>query len=124
VNEVVPYEELDEAVDRVCKKLINKMPDCLRYTKIQCNFWGDLAWTTLAHARDWLTLHYATAEPLEGFRAFLEKRPADFMKFRRLQAEGRAYEYLWGAPVKTCPNCGQRFLPEEFDFCGKCGAKL
>jgi len=124
VNEVVPYAQLDEAVDELCEKLIHKMPDCLRYTKAQCNFWGDLAWTTLAHARDWLTIHYATAEPLEGFRAFLEKRQADFMKLRGLAAEGKAYEYHWGAPVKSCPSCGTNYLPEEFEFCGKCGARL
>ena len=46
VNEVVPYEKLDEAVRGLCEKLINKFPDCMRYTKVQCNFWGDLAWTT------------------------------------------------------------------------------
>jgi enoyl-CoA hydratase/carnithine racemase len=124
VNKVVPYERLDEEVDLLCEKLIHKMPDSLRYTKVQLNFWGDLAWNTFGHARDWLSLHYATAEPLEGFRAFLEKRPADFLKLRRLAAEGKAYEYQWGAPVRECGNCGERFLPEDFDFCGKCGVRL
>jgi naphthoate synthase len=124
VNKVVPYEELDSAVGELCEKLVHKMPDCLRYTKIQSNFWGDLAWHTLAHARDWLSLHYATEEPLEGFTAFLEKRKADFLKFRRLAAEGKAYEYRWGAPTKNCKKCDARFLPANFKFCGVCGAEL
>lgn len=124
VNKVVPFEKLDEAVGEVCQKLVNKMPDCLRYTKIQANFWGDLAWTTLAHARDWLSIHYATAEPLEGFGGFIEKRPIDYMRFRKRAAEGKAYEFHWGAPVKACPKCGVKNLPEDFGYCGKCGNKL
>ncbi|MEM2213264.1 MAG: enoyl-CoA hydratase-related protein [Candidatus Nezhaarchaeales archaeon] len=124
VNKIVPHDKLDEEVNAVCQKLINKMPDCLRYTKVQCNFWGDLAWTTLQHARDWLSIHYATAEPLEGFKAFLEKRPARFLELRKKAAEGKAYEYYWGALVKTCPKCGTKYLPEDFEYCGKCGAKL
>jgi len=124
VNEVVPYDKLDETVNELCKKLIAKMPDCLRYTKTQANFWGDLAWTTLAHARDWLTMHYATAEPLEGFGAFTEKRPIDHMQFRKRMAEGKAHEYHWGPMVKVCRKCGAKNLPEAFEYCGKCGAKL
>ncbi|MFQ6091676.1 MAG: zinc-ribbon domain-containing protein [bacterium] len=58
--------------------------------------------------------------------AFLEKRPADTKKFRTLAARGKAYdyEYLWGAPAKSCPRCETKYLPEDFQFCGKCGAKL
>lgn len=29
-----------------------------------------VAWTTFQYARDWLSVHYATAEPIEGFKAF------------------------------------------------------
>ena len=71
VNVVVPYDWLDEAVDSARQKLVEKFPDCLKYTKVQCNLWGDLAWTTMQHARDWLGVHYATGEPIEGFNAFL-----------------------------------------------------
>ncbi len=125
VNEVVPYEKLDEAVDRVIEKLVNKFPDCMRYTKVQCNFWGDLAWTTFQHARDWLTIHYATGEPIEGFSAFLEKRKVDYIGLRKLSKEGKSHTYYpWGAPIKYCDKCGAKYLPQEFEYCGKCGAKL
>ena len=124
VNEVVPYEKLDEAVQGLCEKLINKFPDCMRYTKVQCNFWGDLAWTTLQHARDWLAVHYATAEPIEGFSAFLEKRKVDYIGMREKSAKGGSHTYIHGAPLKSCVKCGAKYMPEEFSFCGKCGANL
>ncbi|MFW9825137.1 MAG: enoyl-CoA hydratase/isomerase family protein, partial [Candidatus Thorarchaeota archaeon] len=44
VNEVVPYVEIDEAVDKMCEKLIDKFPECMRYTKQQVNFWKDFVW--------------------------------------------------------------------------------
>lgn len=123
VNEVVPYEKLDEAVNTVCQKLIDKFPDCLRYTKVQCNFWSDLAWTTFQHARDWLSVHYATAEPIEGFKAFLEKRKVDYRGMREKDIEGKSRSYIFGPPMKSCAKCGTKYLPEEFKFCGVCGAE-
>jgi len=124
VNEVVPYEKLDEAVDRVAQKLIDKFPDCMRYTKVQCNFWTDLAWTTFQHARDWLSIHYATAEPIEGFRAFLEKRKVDYRAMRQKDIAGKSRSYMWGPPMKSCAKCGAKYLPDEFKFCGVCGAEI
>jgi len=124
VNEVVPYEKLDEAVAGLCNKLIDKFPDCMRYTKVQCNFWGDMAWTTLQHARDWLSVHYATGEPIEGFRAFLEKRKVDYRAMRKKSADGGSHAYIHGAPLRHCSKCNAMYLPEEFNFCGKCGASL
>src|SRR4030095_4621676 len=44
VNEVVPYNKLDEAVELMAAKLYNKLPECLRYTKQQINFWRDISW--------------------------------------------------------------------------------
>ena len=77
INQVVPYAELDDAVATMAAKLVDKFPECLRYTKQQTNFWKDLAWyQTAGHAREWLALHYTTLEPNEGMRAFVEKRRA------------------------------------------------
>src|SRR3990172_2581878 len=120
VNWGVPRQELDAKTREVADKLIDKFPECLRYTKQQVNFWKDFAWSmTIGHARDWLTLHFATREPFEGMRAFLEKRKPDY------RASGSdSPEFLHGSPALTCPSCGATGLPMNFAFCGKCGARL
>jgi enoyl-CoA hydratase/carnithine racemase len=125
VNQVVPKSALDEAVAALAEKLLDKFPECLRYTKQQVNFWKDLGWhLTIGHARDWLTLHFTDTEPYEGMSAFVEKRPPDYRGLRRRAAEGGSSEYLFGPPVKSCPKCRSKGLPENFRHCGLCGAKL
>jgi len=125
VNKAVPYSELDSAVEEVCNKILSKFPECLRYTKVQVNFWKDFVWNnTIQHARDWLALHMGSTEALEGMRAFVEKRPADYKGIREKLAKGEAPEFPWGAPTKSCPKCGAKNIPEQFKFCGVCGNKL
>ena len=83
VNQVVPYKDLDKAVNEMAEKLHNKLPECLRYTKQQLNFWRDLSWhTTIGHARDWLAIHNLSFEVEEGISAFSEKREVDYKKVR------------------------------------------
>ena len=125
INQVVPAAELDSAVNAMVQKLLDKFPECLRYTKQQVNFWKDLAWhSTVGHARDWLTLHFTDVEPYEGMTSFVEKRPPDYRGLRRRAAEGGSSEYLFGPPMKRCAKCGAKGMPEQFTFCGSCGAKL
>lgn len=125
VNMVVPSEKLDEAVDELCQKLVKKFPECMRYTKQQTNFWRELAWhSTIGHARDWLSIHYASWEPNEGMSAFVEKREADYMKLRERARDGGSSEFMWGPYSRQCGACGARGIPEEFSYCGKCGEKL
>jgi len=125
VNRVVPYEQLDTVVKEFCERLVLKFQECLRYTKQQTNFWKDLAWyLTIGHAKDWLSLHFACAEPHEGMTAFVEKRAPDYLKLRQRAAQGKSPEFLWGPYRKTCPQCGVQGLPESFEYCGKCGTKL
>ncbi|MFQ5908621.1 MAG: enoyl-CoA hydratase/isomerase family protein [Thermoplasmata archaeon] len=125
VNQVVPYTKLDDAVRVMADKLIDKFPESLRYTKQQVNFWKDLAWyNTIGHARDWLSIHFATEEPREGMQAFAEKRDAHYRELREKAAAGGAPSYAWGAPVGACGKCGAKGLPSDFDHCGVCGAKL
>jgi len=125
VNEVVPYPELDAAVDAMARKLVEKLPECMRYTKQQTNFWRDFSFhLTVGHARDWLTLHSGSPEVYEGFRAFRERRPVDYLGVRRRAAEGGSSEFLWGPPMRACAACGAKGIPEGFAFCGNCGAKL
>lgn len=83
VNEVVPREKLDEAVDAMCAKLIDKLPECTRYTKQQLNYWREVSWhQTIGHARDWLSIHNLSPEVREGIMAFVEKRPIDYAAVR------------------------------------------
>ncbi len=75
VNWVVPAAELDAKVDETVDELARKLPQTVRYTKQQLNFWRDLAWAqTIGHARDWLALSMATDEPKEAVRRFLERK--------------------------------------------------
>jgi enoyl-CoA hydratase/carnithine racemase len=125
VNYVVPLDELDNKVDEIVEKLVNKFPECTRYTKQQLNFWKDFAWNqTIGHAKDWLSIHFSSFETHEGMQSFVEKRKPDYIKLREKAKNGKSSETLWGANFKNCDNCGTKYLPEEFDFCGKCGNKL
>ena len=84
VNQVVPYELLDDAVNVMAEKLFNKLPECLRYAKQHLNFWRDLSWhTTIGHARDWLSIHNLSEEVSEGISAFNEKRKINYKKTRK-----------------------------------------
>ncbi len=90
VNRVVPREHLDAAVDEMAEKLVNKLPESMRYAKQQLNFWRDFSWSlTIGHLRDWLTVHTGSTEVAEGVRAFVEKRPIDYKKLRRRATPSR-----------------------------------
>ena len=121
----ISLELLDQAVAELARKLLEQFPECTRYTKQQVNFWKDLAWhQTIGHGRDWLALHYASHEPWEGMRAFVEKRPARYMALRESAANGESSEFVWGAYEQECAHCGATGLPTGFAFCGACGATL
>ena len=121
----IDLSKLDEAVDSIVKDLIEQFPECTRYTKQQVNYWKEQAWyATVGHARDWLSTHFTTLEPYEGMQAFVEKRKVDFMGLRRKAAEGGSSEFLWGPYDKTCAKCGAKGIPQQFQFCGNCGAGL
>lgn len=121
----ISLERLDEAVGELAARLLEQFPECTRYTKQQINFWKDLAWhQTVGHASDWLSIHYASREPWEGMRAFVEKRPAMYMEQRRLAREGGSSEFPWGPYSQDCPSCGATGIPAGFAFCGACGGPL
>jgi enoyl-CoA hydratase/carnithine racemase len=87
VNQVVPRKTLDKAVDEMAEKLVNKLPECTRYTKQQLNFWRDFSWAlTIGHLRDWLTVHTSAEEIQEGILAFSEKREIDYKALRTRMA--------------------------------------
>jgi len=86
---------LDEATERLCTKILMLMPDCVTKTinsvrKHKLNHWNANSQTN----RDWLALNMMT-EGRAGFRAFNEgpkdRREVDFIKLRRLLAEGHPW---------------------------------
>lgn len=116
---------LDEATEKLAQDLVDKFAECIRYTKEQTNFWKNLAWhNTIGHARDWLSVHYTSWEPMEGMTAFVEKRPPNYRLLRQRAAEGKSSEFIWGPYTQTCPNCSAKNIPEYFEFCGACGNEL
>ncbi len=90
VNQVVSRRRLDPAVDALTEKLIDKLPECTRYTREQLNFWRELSLSlTIGHLRDWLTVHTPSEEIQEGIRAFAEKRQIDYRGLRNRAARRR-----------------------------------
>ncbi len=84
VNRVVPRSELDAAVSDYCDELLEKMPEIIRATKVELDFWKDLSWgATIRMAREWLTIHASSAEVAEGLASFEEKRGVDYDGLRR-----------------------------------------
>jgi enoyl-CoA hydratase/carnithine racemase len=125
VNRVVPREKLDETVNEIIRSVLEKFPECTRYTKAQVNYWKESAWyATVGHARDWLSTHFTSLEPHEGMTAFAEKRRADYLGIRQKMARGESTEFLWGPYAQTCPKCGAKGIPAAFAHCGVCGAGL
>jgi enoyl-CoA hydratase/carnithine racemase len=125
VNQVVSYRQLDRAVNALVRKLTQRFPASLRYTREQLGFWKDLSWSmTAGHAREWLAAQTASWEPWEGVQAFVEKRPPDVRALRERAARGASSASPWGSPSRTCRECGAKGIPELFDYCGKCGSKL
>ena len=99
VNYVVPRGELDQMVQELVDKLIQKFPEKTRYTKQQLNFWRDLSWhQTIGHGREWLAIHNTSPETWEGVNAFDQKREPDYDAIREKWAEDRGPEWLEGEP--------------------------
>jgi len=74
VNKAVPAAELDAAVDYYVERLAVKLPQTIRYTKQQLNWWRDVSWhETIGHARDWLALSMLGDEAQGAIRRFLNR---------------------------------------------------
>ncbi len=75
VNRAVPRAELDPAVDYYVERLAAKLPQTIRYTKQQLNWWRDISWhETVNHARDWLALSMLGDEAQSAVRSFVERK--------------------------------------------------
>ncbi len=78
VNRAVRAEELDNVVDYYVERLVVKLPQTIRYTKQQLNWWRDISWhETVNHARDWLALSMLGDEAQEAVQAFLNRGRSD-----------------------------------------------
>jgi enoyl-CoA hydratase/carnithine racemase len=115
VTRIVPRADLDETVADLAASLSRKLPEAMRYTKTQLNWWRDLVWSqTVSHARDWLAVHSTADETREAVAAFHDKRPPRFAALRQLESgDGR-----------SCFSCGATGLPAGHRYCGACGVEL
>jgi enoyl-CoA hydratase/carnithine racemase len=115
VSRVCSRADLDSVVAELAASLARKLPEAMRYTKTQLNWWRDLVWSqTVEHARDWLAVHSTADETKEALAAFHDKRRPRFAELRRLESgDGR-----------TCFTCGAKGLPVGHRFCGECGTEL
>jgi len=88
--------QLDEAVERLCTKILMLMPDCTSKTVNSLRKHKQWHWdNTSVTNREWLGLNMMT-EAKAGFRAFNEgpkgRREVDFIKLRQMLAEGHPWD--------------------------------
>jgi hypothetical protein len=137
VNDVVPYKELDKAVDALCLKLIDRFPESTRYAREQVSFWKDLAWEAMIkEANEWLVAHFLGEEPLEGMTSLGDKREIDYRAFRTKAGMAREVRPTTSEIVvntidqevrstsRSCYSCGAEDIPSSFSYCGVCGTRL
>ncbi|SFG80814.1 1,4-Dihydroxy-2-naphthoyl-CoA synthase [Desulfotomaculum arcticum] len=83
VNKVVPPENLEEEVEKMCDTLLSHSPTALAALKASFNADTEAIWGIHSIAGIALNLYYGTDEAMEGRNAFMEKRKPDFSKFRK-----------------------------------------
>ncbi|MFZ4604070.1 MAG: enoyl-CoA hydratase/isomerase family protein [Caulobacterales bacterium] len=88
INKVVPYAELDAAVDAWCEELLDKSPLYLELAKVSANAWWDMMQPAITHGEQFLMKAAGTPQNVEGARAFMEKRPPNWRQFRKPESEG------------------------------------
>lgn len=84
VNKVVPLDQLEDETVLWCREMLRNSPTALRVIKAALNAAedGQAGIQELGGAAT--LLFYQSEEGSEGRQAFLEKRPPDFTKFKRL----------------------------------------
>ena len=79
INQVVPESDLERTVETICKEILAKSPQSIRLVKKALH--RNLIAALQKDLKD-LEKIYGTTELAEGMNAFLEKRAADFSRFR------------------------------------------
>lgn len=79
VNKVVPHEKLMDSVKEMIEKIASKAPHAIRMTKMIANavstpLIGDISF----YEPDLVAICYGSGDPVEGHKAFLEKRKPSF----------------------------------------------
>ena len=92
VNAVVPADKLEEETDKWCDELLERSPGALRALKEGFNAMSAeiRGLETIMH--DLLWRYYATPEATEWKKAFWEKRPPQWQKFRRQEKFPGVYQ--------------------------------
>lgn len=83
VNKIVPADQLQQAAEEWANKILAKSPTAIKMLKYSFNADSANIQGITQLAMGSLAMFYNTDESHEGMNAFLEKRPADFSKFRK-----------------------------------------
>ena len=83
VNYVVPSDRLEDEVMSIAKELLQRSPTALRFMKQAFNADTDHVYGIQNLAHGATALYYESDECKEGTKAFLEKRPPDYSRFRK-----------------------------------------
>lgn len=78
VNQVVPDDQLEQAVNGVVDELARLSPRYLEITKISSNIWWNAARDSFSTGLGMLVQSIGSADMVEGATAFLEKRKPQF----------------------------------------------
>lgn len=81
VNEVVPFERLEETTVEWCRTIMKRSPFAIRMIKRSLNAELDGQHGLMELAGDATLMYYLTEEAQEGKNAFLEKRDPDFDQY-------------------------------------------
>jgi naphthoate synthase/2-ketocyclohexanecarboxyl-CoA hydrolase len=87
INAVVPLSELRATTEKWCRELLEKSPQSLRLAKLTMNQESDHSlWGGMFAGSELLSMHTDSEEYREGPTSFVEKRKANFGKYRRKPA--------------------------------------
>ncbi len=83
INEVVDPARLAARTREVADEILSKSPQSIRIAKLALNAGSDQEfYSSFMPAGELLASIYGNEENMEGIKAFLEKRPPDFLRFR------------------------------------------